>query len=226
MGVPLHYSLELPQRSLQLIEELWPRVTCTRERAHPELGSLTTTFLISMSIPIINLPIERMQRQKSGSGYADDRHITPELTDTVDTVLGKGVLQDTPFNSRNVWRFVSCEPTFNIADPLPNNVATALNDEAAAIEANKMQTSQWCSILRNAMAHGGVAYLDEDGQTTFTRPVKMIAFVAGNYERYKRRRKLVALNILRISETNYMRFLRVWVAWLRSSGLADLEAAE
>jgi hypothetical protein len=24
MGNPLHYSLELPQRCLQLIEELWP----------------------------------------------------------------------------------------------------------------------------------------------------------------------------------------------------------
>jgi hypothetical protein len=43
----------------------------------PDLGSLTTTFLISMSMPIITLPIERIERHRdaTGQGYADDRHI-------------------------------------------------------------------------------------------------------------------------------------------------------
>jgi hypothetical protein len=31
MGNPLHYSLELPQRCLQLIEELWPYVLQTKQ---------------------------------------------------------------------------------------------------------------------------------------------------------------------------------------------------
>ncbi len=36
-----------------------------RQKGRPDLGSLTTTFLISMSMPIINLPIERIERHKN-----------------------------------------------------------------------------------------------------------------------------------------------------------------
>jgi hypothetical protein len=78
---PLHYSLELPQRCLQLIEELWPHAEKARQRGLPKLGALTTTFLISMSMPIINLPVERIERYKNerGQGYADDRHVDVRL---------------------------------------------------------------------------------------------------------------------------------------------------
>lgn len=74
MGNPLHFSTELPGRCLQLIEELWPYAERTRQQDRPDLGSLTTTFLISMSMPIINLPIERIERHKNPEveGYADD----------------------------------------------------------------------------------------------------------------------------------------------------------
>ena len=36
-----------------------------------------------------------------------------------------------------------------------------------------MATSQWCSILRNAIAHGGIAYLNENGRSSYGEPVKM-----------------------------------------------------
>jgi hypothetical protein len=90
VGNPLHYSLELPQRCLQLIEELWPHVERTRQKDRPDLGSLSTTFLISMSMPIINLPIERLERQ---SLYADDSHINPKMTRAIKTILGSQELQ-------------------------------------------------------------------------------------------------------------------------------------
>jgi hypothetical protein len=74
MGNPLHTSLELPQRCLQLIDELWAAVEDTKEKQHPELGSLTTTFLLAMSMPIVNLPMERL---------VNGRHIgNTRMTDT------------------------------------------------------------------------------------------------------------------------------------------------
>ena len=39
--------------------------------------------------------------------------------------------------------------------------------EEAATRVGKMPTSQWCSILRNAMAHGGIAYLNEIGRSSY-----------------------------------------------------------
>jgi hypothetical protein len=98
MGNPLHYSLELPQRCLQLIEELWPCAERTWQPGRSSLGPLTTTFLISMSMPIITLPVERIERHQNdnGQGYADDRDLNRRLAEAVITVLGGHPLDNRP----------------------------------------------------------------------------------------------------------------------------------
>jgi hypothetical protein len=67
------------------------------------------------------------------------------------------------------------------------------------------------------MAHGGIAYLDEDGQTSYGRPIKMYAFVSG---RFDDKDALIAVSVLRISEINFRQFLHRWVSWLQASGFA------
>ncbi|MCC6948959.1 MAG: hypothetical protein IT539_14435 [Bradyrhizobiaceae bacterium] len=227
MGNPLHYSLELPQRCLQLIEELWPHVERIRQREHPELGALTTTFLISMSMPIINLPIERLERHRDArsEGYADDRHIDPRIMEAVTTVLSNQALQKAPFYSPKAWSFVAYtnRPLFNIANPIPDDLALELDTDEATARAARMPTLQWCSILRNAMAHGGIVYLDDEGRASYGRPVKMYAFVSGKFADSDRE-EVKGLNVLRISQANYHDFLRKWVAWLKSSGVDELAA--
>jgi hypothetical protein len=221
MGNPIHYSVELPQRCLQLIDELWPVVARTRERARPDLGALTTTFLISLSMPIISLPIERLEKHRKQAGYADDRHIQPGVASAVRTVLGNQQFKSAPFYFPNAWHFITWKPNFNIADPIPADVASALDSREAAITAGTMPTLRWCKILRNAMAHGGIAYLDAAGISTYDRPVEQYAFVSGGFDR---KRRLVRLDILRITESNYRKFLHMWVEWLKSSGLDELAA--
>ena len=81
MGNPAHYSREVPSRCLQLIDGLWQHVEGVFQSDRRDLGPLTSTFLISMSYPIVNLPIERIERHSSKpeQGYADDRHVDPGL---------------------------------------------------------------------------------------------------------------------------------------------------
>ena len=88
-----------------------------------------------------------------------------------------------------------------------------------------METSQWCSTLRNALAHGGIAYLDERGRSSYDRPVTMYAFISQKYEGPCDQRRLVGANILRISEAHYRDFLRRWVAWLQQLGISEDVAA-
>jgi hypothetical protein len=223
MGNPLHYSLELPQRCLQLIDELWPFAEKTQQPGRPDLGPLTTTFLISMSMPIINLPIERMERCRHGQSYANDRPIDPAVAKAVDNMLGGQKLLKTHFYFPGAWSFAKASPHINISQPIPDNLADELSSNKAATRASNMPTSEWCSILRNALAHGGVAYLDKDGRSSYGTPVKMYAFVSGKYEG-KEKTELVHLNILRISEADYRQFLHKWVDWLKSSGLGQLAA--
>lgn len=63
MGVPAHFSLELPRRCMKLINDFLPTVgTVFADSDRRELGGLTSTFLISMAGPIVVLPIERIER--------------------------------------------------------------------------------------------------------------------------------------------------------------------
>jgi hypothetical protein len=156
MGNPLHTSLELPLRCLQLIDELWATVEATKEKRRPDLGSLTTTFLLAMSMPIINLPIERLVNRGGIGKYADDRHLDKTATEAIDLIVGGHPLKDAPFYVSDTWSFITCEPDFNIADPIPDAVAAALNSKEALLNAKKMPVSEFCSVLRNSMAHGGI----------------------------------------------------------------------
>ena len=231
MGNPRNYSLELPERCLLLLDRLWPHARATFQAEQPDLGPLTSTFLISMSIPIINLPIERIERRRGDEDrhFASDRPINPAAASAIVETLQERSLRDAPFFKDGAWRFVSCgTPPFpNIAYGLPEAIADELGAEDAAKNAAEMPASQWCSILRNALAHGGIAYLNEQGRSSYGEPVKMYAFVSGKYDQENKDlpKPLTAVNFLRISEIDYRDFLRRWVVWLRDTGIARASEA-
>lgn len=233
MGQPHHYGTELPERCLQLIENLWCQAEQVYIGKRPDLGPLTSTFLISMSMPIINLPIERIERHINKTpGYADDRHISKDVERAFDTVIRKGSLANAPFFEDSSWFFAQIQekPFFNIANGIPEEIAEHLGSSNSLESARTMPATQWVSILRNALAHGGVAYLDEDGRSSYDRPVKKYAFVSGTYGRRDCQHgegqcsaglgDLKGLNILSISEDNYRIFLQKWVSWLRNKHIA------
>lgn len=240
MGNPQHYSIELPSRCLALINGLWPEASKLHGGESPELGPLTSTFLISMSMPILTIPLERVERQidkAEDQAYADDRHLGTKAAEEFVEVIRKGKLGATPFYKDGTWRFVCVRnrPFPNIANGLPDELAAALSSVEAENAARDMPASQWVSILRNAMAHGGIAYLDENGRSSYGTPVKMFAFVSGKYAKPKCEHaeadcrfgmgKLEGLNILRISETDYRQFLVAWVEWLAATKITKMSAA-
>lgn len=228
MGQPNHYSIELPERRLQLIEGLWEQAERIHDGNRPDLGPLTTTFPISMAMLIINLPIERIERHiNKDPGYSDDRKINEKAVEAFDTVVRKGTLAAAPFYEDRAWSFLALheEPIFNIADGIPQKTADRLGSDEAIENARQMFANQWVSILRNALAHGSIVYLDEYGRSSHGRPVKMYAFVSGKYGRRDCQHgeghcttglgNLEGLNILRIREDNFRSFLRKWAEWLQ-----------
>jgi hypothetical protein len=176
-----------------------------------------------MSYPIINLPIERIERHSSRQEqeYADDRHIDSKLAVTVWRDLGGKKLREASFFTSGAWSFCQSE-VFNISDGLPERYAEILASPEAHTSASAMDTSRWCSALRNALAHGGVAYLNEHGRYAYEAPVSMYLFASGRYRKEEDRQVLVRLNLLRIKEVDYRNFLRSWVKWLQVSGAVAL----
>jgi hypothetical protein len=227
MGNPNHYGLELPNRCLSLIDGLWENVQQLHGSGPPSLGPLTTTFLLAMAMPMIILPVERIEKhlgRKIDEGYVDDRRISPpRLLEAIETDLGGQKLRQSPFYFDQAWSFLDLPRTdVNVAHGLPYEVAEALASSEARIRAASMPASQWCGVFRNALAHGGVAYLDNGGQSTPGQRAELLCFVSGKYDKDK---NLIGIRLLRISESHFLRFLRLWAEWLRRSGVEQLMAA-
>lgn len=233
MGIPDHYSRALPERCMTLVEHLYP---CARQVFPPEgnmFGPLTSTFLLSMSIPIVTLPIERIER--NGGGYTDDRPLDEPLSNEIKRVLGGQPIRRAPFFESDAWRYLKVDGNTlavqDIARGLPPEYTVPLAEEPAKLAAARMPGSQWTALMRNALAHGGIAYLDREGHTRDNVGASYYAFVSGKYDKEDtfHQKPPVELHILRISEPDYLGFLRRWVAWLSTvrvpQATMDFEAA-
>lgn len=60
MGNPTHFSLEVPKRAHQLLRDLYEQLGDSEGTRLP----LKATFLLSISMPIVILPIERILKYK------------------------------------------------------------------------------------------------------------------------------------------------------------------
>lgn len=226
MGIPQHYSLELPERCFHLIKELLPAVSNVRMPSSPHLGPLTTTFLLALSTPIITVPIERVMKHRNAErdgheGYADDRPLSAALARAVDAGLGDNPLRASPFYTEGAWRFAAIpfEAGFNIARHFPNNLSNALADDEAIESAAELSAFEWARLLRNSIGHGGISYLDSEGHQSHGQPTEMLAFVSAKYPGGNFRLPPESLVALRIRREDYLTFLGRWVDWLHQSRL-------
>lgn len=109
MGIPGHYSRELPERCMYLIDELLPNLkqVCMPNAKH--LGPLSTTFLLAMATPMIVLPLERVHRHRNGEhgAYMNERPLDERLATAVDGALGGRCLKHSRFFNGGQWHFAT-----------------------------------------------------------------------------------------------------------------------
>jgi hypothetical protein len=103
-----------------------------------------------------------------------------------------------------------------VADKWPRALLTALADPQAVKDAQTADARRILLDLRNALAHGGVAYLDKEGQNAESQAA-MLAFAGTRMVDGR----VVGLNVLRVSEDDFHAFLSAWTDWLDKSGVAD-----
>lgn len=228
MGIPAHYSLELPERCLHLIENLWPLVDQLTIPGEEHLGGLTTTFLLAMSSPILTLPIERIEAHfgMPFEGYMDDRALDNNLSDEIERVFKCPRMEKSPFFQPNSWKFADMiYKGENLAGHLPYALSEPLNADEAYTRAAKMEVRQWARCLRNSLAHGGILYLNDEGQQIYGGKASQFAFISARYPEGNTRSKPDRIRALSISESAYRDFLSRWVKWLSNTGLSHALAA-
>jgi len=220
MGLPQHYSRDIAQRCKALIRHLRPVVEDGLPDDGQFGGPLATTFLLAMATPMVVLPIERIFKpvRPHAEVPADDRDIDPTLADRVGDVFNpERPFADAPFTVPGHWSYAQGVEPFNISAYWPGEVLERLGSQTARDEADRTPAQRILLDLRNALAHGGVAYLDAHGRST-DGPAAMLAFAAAR----TRNGRLTGLNILRIHQDHFYEFVMAWAEWLTVSTISDL----
>ena len=222
MGLPNHYSRDIVIRCDSLIRHLLPKI----DEGLPDDvrfgGPLRTTFLLAMATPMIVLPVERIFKPGNPGAVqaGDDRQLDPALAAELAGVLGnQRCFGDAPFAQAGAWSYVQAYPQFNITDVWPDELLAALSGQEAYDAALNAPAHRILVDLRNALAHGGVTYLDERGRNTVDQAA-MFAFVSAAI----RNRQISHFNILRVPENDFGAFLTAWADWLGQQPLRVLGA--
>jgi hypothetical protein len=217
--LPQHYSRDIVKRCHTLLGRLLPLI----ERGHPDDrkfgGPLSTTFMLAMATPMIVLPLERIHKPATRRGQVgDDREVDVALAQEVAAVLGGDRrFGDSPFGSGGSWSYIpTYNPHFNLANPLPQELVERLASREAAERAKTAPTAVILNVLRNGLAHGGVAYLNGDGRTS-DGVAAMFAFVSTARDD---RRRIIGLDVLRIGQADFLSFLTKWAEWLEPSEIS------
>ena len=213
MGLPNHYSRDIVIRCESLIRHLLPKI----DEGLPDDvrfgGPLRTTFLLAMATPMIVLPVERIFKPGNPGAVqaGDDRQLDPALAAELAGVLGNSRdFGDAPFAEAGAWSYVQAYKPFDIAGVWPDELLAALAGQQAYDAARTAPAHRILLDLRNALAHGGVTYLDEFGRNSVDQAA-MFAFVSAA----TRNRQISHFNVLRVSENDFGAFLIAWADWLR-----------
>jgi hypothetical protein len=212
--IPEHYARDIVERCETLIESLLPVVM--QDPAKRFGGPLGTTFLVAMSTPMILLPIERMLKPSANrDSVADDRTVDESLGKAVAETLGATTrFGDTPFARAGAWSYVGGQSPFNLAGGIPGELLEQLSENESSRAALNTSAIRVLTDLRNALAHGGIACLDERGRQTDGQAA-MLAFVGA----VMKGGRITGVNVLRIGEGDYRQFLAAWASWLRETGV-------
>ena len=225
MGIPQNYSLDLPNRCLDLLDGLWDQVAKDDKLGFRHGGPLSTTFLLTLAAPIITLPTERILKQHPQiEGTVDDWHIDTDLAERLrlNFTLDVTFRSCSFFDASDGWSYAYHGEPHNFARGVPAGVETLLATQEALEAAEALPAAQVILALRNSLAHGSVAYLDKEGRSIFGGKAAMLALIS---ERRDQAGLVVGYRILRVSEDGFLYFLHRWVDWLNETGLSQALAA-
>jgi hypothetical protein len=193
-------------------------------------GSLGTTFLLAMAMPMVILPIERILKpstEQSPDAISDDTEIDPRLAEIVAEGLSeRQAFGNAPFFQPGAWSYIPRSERFSLAGAWPTTIIDQLCEDAAFRAAEKASAKQVLICLRNALAHGGVAYLDKDGHQT-GGPAAMLAFVStlSKMDKVTSRHVVDGCRVLRITQDDFACFLGLWADWLGQHEIRSALAA-
>jgi len=198
---PERFATEYPERCLELLDALEP---VAREK------DLYGTFSIMLASSILLVPWERVR---------NSHPLTQEHGGKLQVSLQELKRQRWPearfWNRANPgdWRFsrIMGDPN-NVRDWQDNEGRPSFGPEANTI--GKRNADEVFRVLRNALAHGNILYLDAEGRETPGHRVEHLAFLSRCEESEDQKRNAETYRLVTVREEDFMTFIRAWARWV------------
>jgi hypothetical protein len=210
IGIPSRFAIEYPQRALQLIEMLEPRA---RNR------DLVGSFGLLAASAVLTIPYERMQ----------SRHFLHQAGEDGDLAGALQTLKTVPFYQAAFWRAEAPGPWWQsrivsavekVDDWRDEDDRHPLSIDAAnRISDRKRSADDVIRVLRNALAHGNIIFLDKEFRENVGRRMAYMAFLSRYEEGLEQQKLSKTYRLVVTSEAEFLRFVKLWASWVGS--LAD-----
>jgi len=203
MGVPDRFAIEYPRRALELIGML---ESAAREK------SLLGSFGLLAASAVLTIPFERM---KTGHFLHDDE-CDADLVKHL-KALEKANFLKAPFWQKEPehgeWRqsriMANVDRTHKWLDEKGRDPRSA---EANTIEGRK--ANEVLRILRNALAHGNIIYLDKHGEEIAGHQMTYMAFLSRYEETPEQREQAETYRVVITTEEAFLHFVKSWALWI------------
>lgn len=198
--IPHRFVIEYPQRCLALLDRLAPEA---------EGMDLTGTFAVMLASSMLTVPFERLQaRHPMHDGYdelaealrqfAKMRWADAEiLRDAAPSEWKFARIVNNP-NEVSAWRDAEGRPT--------------MSPEANTIE--RRRVSEVLRVLRNALAHGNIVYLNAEGYEVAGTRVEYLGFLSRFEESEAQRAETETYRVVAVREAHFLSFVRAWAGWV------------
>jgi hypothetical protein len=203
MGVPDRFAIEYPMRCLELIEAA---------EDYAVRRKLEGSFALLAASAVLTIPFERMAA----------RHKLHDKERDADLAGAVGLLSKTPFLKAPFWE--GAPPT----DWRMSRVMTPVNevegwrdgdglhplDENATNTIKRYTAKEVIRVIRNALAHGNIIYLNAQYREVPGDRMAFIAFLSQYEETEEQRKASETYRLLVVPETAFLGFVKRWAAWI------------
>lgn len=215
--IPQRFATEYPARCMQLFELMEPAA-----RKHELIGS----FSLIVATSVFLIPYERMKARHplylpDQDAHIDNRLRAIERQSFLKSEIWNGELPGPWWFSRimNDLNQTSCWEDEKKQHPMAGKADNSIE---------KRTTNDVLRVIRNALAHGNVVYLDENGFETKGARVQHLGFIARYEENEEETAKAKTFRLVVATEESFLHFVKSWARWLAkfSFEVEFLDAAE
>jgi len=202
MSIPRRFAIEYPERALRLIEAL-----------EAQSGDLMGSFSLLAAGAVLTMPYERMKEQ----------HFLNPIGGDADLAQAIHSLKQTPFISApfwrrpidpEAWRMTRIVSSLRAGERWQDETGRHPLAPKAPNTIGKKKAEGVLRVLRNALAHGNIIYLDQDGLEKPGATLRYLGFLSRYEESEMQRDESETYRLIAVAPHHFLDFVKDWATWV------------